>query len=168
MYLARKFERAKWDAQYGVAVGEIPADAVSVDLRTSKNTLSFWDCGEATLDEIKDVVLALAAARDRNDKVDVVWVAKDKMAIHKLEIIESQGKTLVKSLVDKHRDAIALDYVRLGEIAHVLAESLDNGRYHRFTRQEVVKIIGVAVSDGRIKKNDLTEKVRRDLDAPQS
>ena len=42
--LARKISRAKWEATKDLGDGEIQADAVSADLRTMGNTLSFWRC----------------------------------------------------------------------------------------------------------------------------
>ena len=113
-------------------------------------------------------MLALAAMHERSDKVDVVWVAENKLATNNLKVIESEGNTPVKSLIKRHRDATALDYVRLGKIAHIMADSIDNDRCRRFSRQKVIEIIRAAINEGRINKDDLQEKVREDLDAPQS
>ena len=45
MFLARKVSLAKWSKKDELAEGEIPADAVTADLRTQDNKLSFWRCG---------------------------------------------------------------------------------------------------------------------------
>ena len=42
MFLARKISRAKWPATRELSVSEIPADAVTGDLRTQNNALSFF------------------------------------------------------------------------------------------------------------------------------
>jgi hypothetical protein len=65
MFLARMITRPKWQPKQGLASDEIPADAITADLRTSNNVLSFWQCGEATDPEISTAVLAIAAGRDR-------------------------------------------------------------------------------------------------------
>ena len=60
--LARKISRAKWEATKDLGDGEIQADAVSADLRTMGNTLSFWRCASASDDALGRTVLAMAAA----------------------------------------------------------------------------------------------------------
>ena len=59
---------------------EIAADAVTVDLRTSGNTLSFWRCGNAAAAEVERVALVMAAAGDRIDRLDLVWIAEENLA----------------------------------------------------------------------------------------
>ena len=44
-YLVRKVTRAKWDRRDGLAENEIPADAVTSDLRTTNNLM---ECIQAT------------------------------------------------------------------------------------------------------------------------
>ena len=78
MFLARKITRAKWvDAH--LDSGEIPADAVTADLRTRNNALSFWQCGDATEEELDEAVLALAAAAQRVESIDIVWLSYDEL-----------------------------------------------------------------------------------------
>ena len=60
--LARKISRAKWEASDDLGEGEIQADAVSADLRTTGNTLSFWRCTSASETDLQRVILALTAA----------------------------------------------------------------------------------------------------------
>ncbi|TVR63975.1 MAG: hypothetical protein EA420_06150 [Candidatus Competibacteraceae bacterium] len=76
-YLARKITRPKWESREGFAAGEIPADAVTADLRTTGNTLSFWTCEPPPDDGIRAVVLALATGADRLDRMDLVWVEEE-------------------------------------------------------------------------------------------
>ena len=74
MFLARKITRAKWAAKQELSVGEIPADAVTVDLRTQDNALSFWRCPNDTDRDVEEAALAIAAARKRVDRLDIVWL----------------------------------------------------------------------------------------------
>ena len=48
--------RPKWQPKDGLALDEIPADAITADLRTANNALSFWQCGQATDLEVSDAV----------------------------------------------------------------------------------------------------------------
>ena len=69
MFLARKITRAKWNPKNGLSAGEIPADAVTVDLRTRENSLSFWRCGLGEKEQVEEAALAIAAAGDRVDSL---------------------------------------------------------------------------------------------------
>ena len=77
MFLARKITRAKWDPKEELSKGEISADALTCDLRTRGNALSFWQCGNGAEAEIEEAALAIAGAGDRIDKIDLVWLSDD-------------------------------------------------------------------------------------------
>ena len=62
-----------------MGAGEIPADAVTADLRTNGNSLSFWECGDGKKPDVEGAVLALASAQDRLEKVEMVWVAVEEL-----------------------------------------------------------------------------------------
>lgn len=80
MFLARKITRAKWTHKRGqLAKGEIAADAVTADLRTQDNALSFWRCPAEARDDIEKAALAIAATRDRVDKIEIVWLTEDEL-----------------------------------------------------------------------------------------
>ena len=79
MFLARKISLAKRSKKSELEVGEIPADAVTADLRTQDNKLSFWRCGDGKRVEIEEAALAIAAAWESVDKIDVVWLAADEL-----------------------------------------------------------------------------------------
>lgn len=79
MYLARKIARAKWtsngNSSNRVTAAGIAADAVTGDLRTQDNTLSFWTCPSGTDDDVEEAALAIAATWERLGKLDLVWLA---------------------------------------------------------------------------------------------
>ena len=70
MYLARKISRAKWGAGGLLTPDEIPADAITLDLRTQGNALSFWQGGGGTKKEVEEAALALL----RLNRVD--WIVQ--------------------------------------------------------------------------------------------
>ena len=76
MFLVRKITRAKWGSNSELSAGEISADAVTGDLRTQRNSLSFWRCRAETNGDVEDVALAIAAARDQVDTIDIVWLMR--------------------------------------------------------------------------------------------
>lgn len=77
-FLSRKFSRSKWEGCDPYKPDEIPADAITSDLRTSANTLSFWICTdeEVARRDLRTTVLAMAANYERLDKIDVCWISE--------------------------------------------------------------------------------------------
>ena len=159
MFLARKITRAKW-VSADLDSGEVPADAVTADLRTKNNTLSFWQCGDGTEEELNEAVLALAAAGQRVENIDIVWLSHDELRADGQRLNITAGLTPVAELVERHVDLSFLDYVRLGRVADRVAAALEEGRHRRLTRPRVVEILARAVQQRRVDLSDLQEKVR--------
>ena len=159
MFLARKITRAKWTSSH-LGPGEIPADAVTADLRTKNNTLSFWQCGSGTEEELNEAVLALAAGGQKVENIEIVWVAHDELSSDGQSLDTTAGRTPVAELVERHVDLSSLDYVRLGRVADRVVAAVEQGRHRRVTRRRVIKILANAVQQGRLNPSDLEEKVR--------
>ncbi|MCI0418031.1 MAG: hypothetical protein L0312_02225 [Acidobacteria bacterium] len=162
-YLARKVTRAKWDGEDDFAEDEIPADAVTADLRTTNNTLSFWRVELASNDEIRRTALALATAAERIDRMDIAWVEENSFGAHYISMNPSDGRTPVASLRSNHVDVTKLDLGRLGKVATFIAEALSQGQHCRFTKKEVVQIIVKAVREDLVSINDLEPKVKEEI-----
>ena len=161
MFLARKISRAKWDAKEGLSKGEISADAVTADLRTQENKLSFWRCGSET--EVEDAALAIAAAGERVDKLDIVWIDEGELQTDGQTLEDTEGRTHVTELVKRHVDICRLDYVRLGNVAHHVITAIEEDRYIRLSKGRVTKILVAAVRQGRVDLNDLEEDVQKQV-----
>lgn len=163
MFLARMITRSKWQPKDGLAADEIPADAITADLRTANNTLSFWQCGRATDQEVSDVVLAIAAGRDRIQKLDIVWILTDELEHDGQRIRLKRGRTPVAGLSERHVDVCHLDYRRLGRISDRVAAAISQKQWRRFRQGQIVDLLATAVRSGRLSEGDLTEKVRTKL-----
>lgn len=161
MFLARKITQAKWRKRGdGLAEGEIGADAVTADLRTLQNSLSFWRCSSGDRAEIDGVALAIAAARDRIDKLDIVWIAEKDFESDGQALKETDGRTPAAAFRKRHVDLHRLDYVRLGKVAARVAEALEAERRKRFNAGDVKEILVAAVRGGEVEIDDLAEKIR--------
>ena len=165
MFLARKISRAKWEPTHGVAEGEIPADAVTADLRTSQNTISTWSCGSGEEHEVFDAALALAAGYERLDKIDVVWLSDKDLQDDGLSLRPTPGRTPVKELVDRHVDIHRLDLDRLGRLARRVMTAIETGRVLRLTRKRVRDLLAQAVKEGRVRLNDLKQRLQEEVAA---
>ena len=165
MFVARKISRSKWEKHPEFAEGEIQADAVTADLRTNKNVLSFWRCQSGEIMDVENVALAIAAAADRIEKVDVVLLPTDQLLEDRQTFMDSPGRTPVADLVDSHVDLSRLDLVRLGRLANRVVEAIGAGRTQRVPRARVKSLLVNAVLTNRIEPERLSEKIRRALNA---
>ena len=163
MFLARKITRAKWSFNTGLATGEIPADAVTADLRTSGNALSFWRCGTEADRQVEEAALAIAAAGNRVDKLDVVWVSDEDLKADGQRLRDTKGDTRIPELVERHVDIQNLDYVRLGRVANRIVAAIDGNQYRRLTKKQVVNLLANAVSEERVDLDALNEKVQSEI-----
>ena len=163
MFLARKITRAKWSPKPGFVAGEIPADTVTSDLRTQENSLSFWKCGNGTISEVDEAVLALAAGGGRVDKIEVVWLAEEDLRNDEQKYHETEGNTKVNELENQHVDMYLLDYVRLGKVANRIVSAIEDCRYRRLSKQQVLTLIAAAVRQKRVELADLKENVQEEV-----
>ncbi|MCY4209919.1 MAG: hypothetical protein OXE97_02540 [Gammaproteobacteria bacterium] len=163
MFLARKITRAKWESQHELSADEIPADAITSDLRTRGNSLSFWQCGIAERGQLDEAVLAIAAGRDSVEKVEIIWLAEDELEADGQTLKNTEGRTPVTGLSRSHVDVCGLDYVRLGKIAHGIVRALKEERHLKLSKIRVRKLLTSAVGQRRIDVNDLGDKVRAEI-----
>lgn len=164
-YLVRKITRAKWEPGTELASDKIPADAVTADLRTNCNTLSFWLIETPDNDnEIRMIALALATGADRIDRMDLTWIDKDSFRAREISIQSNPGRTPIKSMQSNHVDVVKLDLDRLCMVATCMAEALTRDQHRRFTRKEITQIIAEALHKNLVSIEDLSPKVKEEID----
>ncbi len=147
----------------GLAAGEVPADAVTADLRTTENALSFWRCGEGTEVEVEEAALAIASAGGRLDRLDVIWLSDEALAHDNQSMKNTDGRTPVRALAKQHVDVHRLDYIRLGKVAGRVTDAIQDGKHRRLTKKRVTNIVAAAVEQGRVALADLEEKVQAEV-----
>ena len=167
MYMARKISRAKWDAKRNIKRGlreaEVSADAVTGDLRTRENTLSFWRCPTEANGDIENAALAIAAAGDRLDKLDIVWLADSELLTDGHTLKETEGRTPVTDLAKRHVDICELDYVRLGKVALRVAAAVGNERCRCLTKNHVRRLLITAIQRERISLEELSDGLQAEI-----
>ena len=163
MFLARKITRAKWKPKQELSAGEISADAVTCDLKTQDNSLSFWMCGSGEKAEVEEAALAIAAPRDHVAKLDIVWFSDDELRADGQQLKETDGRTPVAEFVARHVDVCLLDYVRLGKVARRVVTAIEEKRHLSLTKERVKKLLAAAVAQERIALNDLSEDIQAEV-----
>jgi len=163
-YLTRKITRAKWESGDELGADEIPADAVTADLRTTGNTLSFWKIENPSDEEIRITALALATGAERIDRLDLAWVEEDGFQDDGLSLNPNDGRTPVVSLRKNHVDVTKLDLDRLCKVAVSVSQAISRGQHQRFTKKELINIIVEAVGKGLLSLSDLAPNVREEIE----
>lgn len=164
-FAARKFSRAKWVKPSFIKDDDIPADAITLCLKTADNKLSLWDCTEQKL-SIEDVVLALATGLkvDKLEKMHVIAFQKDELHAAGLTLVSSDGETQVVDMVDRHMDLVELTLSKLANLAKIMANQIDTERHcHSFTRKEVAKILNDSIVAGRITIDKLGPGIQAEI-----
>lgn len=161
--LVRKVNWAKWKP--GARPGEIRADAVTVDLRTKDDTLSFWAVGGSgppTPDELANIALALAFGLLRPDKIELVCVPAEALTAAGIEIEATPGATPVADLRNRHRDAVRLDLDRLGAAARLVAEVIRSraDAVIAYKRDRIEAAMKQALSSGKVALAEVNEQLR--------
>ena len=152
MFLARKINRAKWDPTTGLLLSNVRSDAITIDLRTQFDKLSFWKCGTSLTDEedIQAAAMAIASANPSWGKLDIVWLHVEDFQ-QDTQIWEwVEGESPIQDLNDRHVHAIQLTYGRLGNLAERIVDAINANQIRRFDKDEIVKLLGQAVNQGRL------------------
>lgn len=147
---------------------DISADAVTLCLKTSGNTLSFWRCSADT-DDIAQIALALALGtdKDRLDAFDVVLLRRDafEAAGFILNPNPSTAETKMDDMKDRHVDMEQLTLARLSAVASSIADKVKgNVNTYRFTRGQLLNLIVAAVDTKRIDRDGLGPDARAALE----
>ena len=167
MYLARKITLTKWhprnENNLSLSEHEIAADAVTGDLRTKENTLSFWRCPSGTESEVKEAALAIAATWDRTQKLCIIWLDISDLQADDHKFEDTMGHTPVTDLAQRHVNICNLDYVRLGKIAERVIMAIQNNRYRLLTKNLVRNLLVSAVQEGRFSLSKLSEGLQKEI-----
>jgi hypothetical protein len=144
---------------------EIPADAASTDLRTSNNTLSWWECSHTSTD-VSEVVLAIASSMKVIEGMHLVLLPKVDVANEgvDLQVTPEHARIPIVELRHRHFDFANLTVGQVYHIAKKITASLQHAAlFHSLTRRQVLDILCDAVSFGRLSLHDLDERARGEV-----
>ena len=163
MFLSRKINPAKWKKTEGLQPGETPADAVTSDLVTKSNTLSFWRCESASKDHdsVKAVALALATGPrvQRFELIRLVFIPIADLEADGQSLEDESGETASPSLVALHMNVARLDALRLAKLANSVAGAVQNRPCCRFTKSDVRKLVVGAYQNNALDESQLDPKL---------
>jgi len=159
----RLIRQSRWDSPGKLdwlAEGDIPADPMADFANTSDNSLSVWVVENDNRD-LDRVVAALAAGREKADKLDYLLFTQDHLAAVEIGVRTTIGNTLDEYVNGHHRDLTELSAAKvLALTKRVWGENLGPKRVDRRT---VVRLVANAVRLGQIKLERLRPKLREDV-----
>lgn len=159
--LMKKIERAKW-LQKEILAGEpVSADAITINLRSKDNKISFWEMEKG--EDIEDVLLAVITNCDRVTASDIVIIDKEVIRKEGLTIEYEEGITKVDDMKDKHRNVYDMDYNKLGILAKLIVEEFKKNEVKRYTRKQIIGIIKNALNMERINIADLKDSMASEV-----
>ena len=175
-HLARKIQTSRWRQSAGCASDAIRADALTRDLQTRDDALSWWSCsGEGSTGQpdppdkasqsAAEVALALAASREHVETIEMVLFARKSLLDGGFGLSPSDGDTPVADLRDRHVDMVGLDADRLIDLARRVAEAArrEHPTLYRVTKKQLKHLLAQAVSNGRLNLEDLKVGVQKDV-----
>jgi hypothetical protein len=162
-YLARKISRSKWEVKSLNYPDEIRADAITACLRTTQDSLSFWQC-QGDKEDVAEVALALSAPMQTIETIHIVLLDKNKLVSNNLCLEATEGITPVTDLRNRHMDLKSLDMVRLCHVGREIATKVrQDSDCYRFTKAEIRNFICSAVKNKRLNIQELNEKVKEEV-----
>lgn len=162
----RKISRPKWPDYKGgtppLSAKDTRADAITGCLRTKEDTLSIWEVTSPSDIDIEEAILALITSKstEKLDKLDIVYFDTAVLKSYSLNYKQSDGNTVITGLMQFHHDIIDLTYLKLGDVAQIIQNCLQNGSSKFYTIQNQINIIDKAIKGQRLSKVDLNAKLQ--------
>ena len=161
----RTVRQSRWDsaADYDwLGEGDIPADPLADFAGTSDNCLSVWFLDDQMTD-LDHLVAALAATRERTDKLDYVVFPESHLQNAGIEVCTTCGRTPDDQINSHHRDLIHLSGTKVLALTHRVCAT--NLGLKRVDARRILQLIADAVRHGRIPLERIGPNLRDDVRA---
>lgn len=159
MRLLRKVSLGKWNLDKAYDGGKIPADALTVDLKTTGNTLSFWRAADEEGE--RKAVLAIVSMQHHLDKLDIVAI--DESELPSTSLKNSEGKSGFKHLDELHVDLVRLDHESHVAAAQIIGRKIAGNQVRRIRKSEMQHMLHAAVATDAQQGAGLHENLRKAL-----
>jgi len=146
MVLARKFTLAKWaKSEFIDDDNDVQADALTICLRTTNNSLSLWNYINDTdgHDNLTDIVYNFLCQQEKLCSIYIILLEDDVIVNTGLNLEQTPGEAILDSLKDKHFCVNNLTGKKLLSFAELMKTKLNKGNnsYSQFTPLELKNIL---------------------------
>ncbi len=180
-FLIRKITKSKWknsndpEGLEELEINKLSSDAITSCLRTSKNSLSFWEISDinddSTLEnniDLKNVILALLTSPKNEDvsALDIVYFEKneDLLKENGISLDKTDGDTIDDNLKSLHIDLCNLNHKSLTFIANKMCSCLNKNHHKRFTKKSLKDLLKCHIQVNKELLPKLTPKLQEKLD----
>ena len=167
MFLAHKISYAKWKKCLDSPVDDISADAITIDLRTQGNTLSFWFCGDddATKEALDAAALAISTEMDKASTIYLIYLKKESLETDGYRVAQTNGATKITDLVHLHYDVCDLNFNLLGDMAQRVQQAISKTQMHQVVRGDLLKMAVTATREGRLDPTKLKPTFQSEVES---
>lgn len=173
--LVRRINRAKWDqiadttevssnsilriynkcTKFFKKDTDVSADAITNCLRTTHNDLSVWHIDSGA--EIEKAILALitGSSQTKLSTLHIVMIEEENALNKGIKLANTAGDTVVKDLINNHKDLTNLTYSKLGVVKDLILDCIKENNTKLYTKKQLQVIIKKALADGVLNKIDL-------------
>lgn len=175
-YYVRMLQRQKWCitkngcTEEFQSPGNISADPITADLRTSSNNLSIWKISDLNEENLNHCILALATARQKIERMDIIAISETELEKNGFVVKHSpdHAKTAYKDFKENHYDIVELDYNKLGTFAQIIVGHVgdlteDTEICKRIPLGDIKKILRDGYVKGLYKIDDADNAIKLDL-----
>ena len=165
MLLARKVRLSKWEwgERPALSTEEARQSAIEADLRSTDNALSFWRCLSNREPEAREVALAIAAAGDYLQKIQLALVPEESVIQLGLEVAPTPGLTPVADLVESHVTVRFSAESQRRALAHEIRDAVVRGDCHSFPKSVVREMLNEGIRSGRVSLREMSDSLRAKL-----
>lgn len=157
---------SRWDESKTIhrTDATICGDAIT-DLRTTDNRISVWKAD--TDEDIDDAMVAMALNRDNASKMVCLLLNEDDLKELDIDVMsDEEGKAdgLMGDILQKHRDLVEIDYLRLGSLAELmigLAKKSENRK--ELTGGQVKNLLNDYKKKKKIDVDSINKKLKDNL-----
>ena len=154
--LVRRINRVKWEQIVDTGIDkDVSADAITNCLKTFSNDLSVWHI-ESDVDLEKAILALITGSSQTKLSTLHIVIIDETVALSKgLSLADTKGDTVVKELINTHKDITNLTYSKLGIVKDLIVDCIRESRTTFYTRKQLKDLITKALKDGKVDKLDL-------------
>jgi hypothetical protein len=155
-FLVRQIQKGNW-VNVDDNIFKLSSDVLTSALKTQKDTLSVWQINSEN--DLDEAVLAIVSNFKVLESIDVVILDGVYLLKANVEQEQTNGRTPVTDLINSHYDLKKLDYYTLGLVAEHIIQRVKINKIKRYSIKDLKTILKKAISDNRLKLEDLKESV---------
>lgn len=143
-FYIRKIDRAKW-SKTDANTGDITADAITNDLATRSNQLSFWIAETEEEKDVNEILIAIMSTFTSGlDTFDIV-IFEENEKPENIDLNKSEAVTHYDQMKNNHCDFINLTLSKLDSISKVIYSKIKDGKSKRITKGAAKQLLRTAI-----------------------